>query len=361
MEKIAKEFPVLRKSNYLNTAVYGPLYDSLIDWRQEHDLDFILHGSQLWEQTLKVLTDTRAAIGKFFNCEENNVALVYNFSLGFNMLLEGLNPKRKVLLLEGDYPSLNWPFESRQFDVTFLPLTSDLENKIEELVTKEKIDVFAFSIVQWLDGFLIDLDVIKRLKKNHPDLLILADGTQFCGAATFDFKTSGIDVLGASGYKWLLSGYGNGFMLFADGVADQFLVPSTGFNAAHGNFDNKHTLRLAKKLEPGHLSSLNFGSLKFSLDFLQRIGMERITEQNMLLSTKAKEALAELGLLEKHILERREHSTIFNIEVDKKMFQSLMDNDILCSQRGNGVRISFNFYNTLDDLDQLLKILKTRT
>src|SRR6056297_213881 len=115
MEKIAKEFPVLRKSTYLNTAVYGPLYDSLIEWRQEHDLDFLLHGSELWEHTLKTLADTRATIGSFFNCNEENVALVYNFSIGLNLLLEGLDTNKKVLLLENDYPSLNWPFESRNF------------------------------------------------------------------------------------------------------------------------------------------------------------------------------------------------------------------------------------------------------
>ncbi len=359
MDKIRKEFPVLRKSVYANTAVFGPLYDSLIDWRQEHDLDFLLHGSEFWEQTLKVLADTRATIGTFFNCEENNVALVYNFSVGFNMLLEGLNPKKKVLLLESDYPSLNWPFESRQFDVTFLKLTADLESKIEELIAKQNIDVFAFSIVQWLDGFMIDLDFIKRLKKNHPDLLILADGTQFCGAMTFDFKASGIDVLGTSGYKWLLSGYGNGFMLFADGVADQFLIPSTGFNAANGNHEKKDTLRLAKKFEPGHLSSLNFGSLKFSLHFLKSIGMDKITQHNQELSQKAKQEFINLGLLEKHVMERKRHSTIFNIKIDYRKFQKLLDNNVLCAQRGDGVRLSFHFYNNDDDLNTIVRILKT--
>lgn len=359
MEKIAKEFPVLRKSTYLNTAVYGPLYDSLIEWRQEHDLDFLLHGSELWEHTLKTLADTRATIGSFFNCKEENVALVYNFSIGLNLLLEGLDTNKKVLLLENDYPSLNWPFESRNFKTKVLKITANVEAAIEDAVKSENIDVFAFSIVQWLDGYFIDLEFIKRLKKANPDVLIIADGTQFCGASAFDFKTSGIDVLGTSGYKWLLSGYGNGFMLLGDNAAEEFLVPTTGFNAANGNYKNKDTLKLAKKLEPGHLSSLNFGSLKFSLDYLNGIGMDKITDYNEVLSKKVKKALAELGVLDKHILERKRHSTIFNIKADEKMFNKLIDNDILCSKRGKGIRISFNFYNNEDDLASLVRILKT--
>ncbi|ASV31058.1 aminotransferase class V-fold PLP-dependent enzyme [Maribacter cobaltidurans] len=359
MEKIAKEFPVLRKSTYLNTAVYGPLYDSLIDWRQEHDLDFLLHGSDLWDHTLKTLTDTRETIGEFFNCKKENVALVYNFSIGLNLLLEGLDTKKKVLLLENDYPSLNWPFESRKFNTTILKITSDIEEKIEEAVCKDNIDVFAFSIVQWLDGFLIDLEFIKRLKKANPNLLIIADGTQFCGAAKFDFNSSGIDVMGTSGYKWLLSGYGNGFMLFSNNAAEEFSVPTTGFNAANGNYENKHNLKLPNKLEPGHLSSLNFGSLKFSLDFLNGIGMDNITGQNEALSRKIKREFEDLDLLEPYVVERKRHSTIFNIKADEKMFNKLIEENILCSQRGNGIRISFNFYNSEDDLKSLVRILKT--
>ncbi|RRQ47417.1 aminotransferase class V-fold PLP-dependent enzyme [Maribacter algicola] len=361
MDKIKREFPILRKCTYLNTAVFGPLYDALIDWRQEHDLDALLHGSDMWDQTLKTLSDTREKIGHFFNCNAENVSLVYNFSLGMNLLLEGLQSKKNVLLLENDYPSVNWPFESRKFKCTTLGLTTDLEERVEEAVKKNNIDVFAFSIVQWLDGFLIDLEFIKRLKRANPDLLIIADGTQFCGAMSFDFKTSGIDVLGVSGYKWLLSGYGNGFMLFADNLENELKVPATGFNAANGNFGNKETMALAKKMEPGHLSSLNFGSLKFSLDFLDSIGLDRINQQNLNLSKKVKESLGSMGLLQEHVVARDFHSTIFNIKGDEKLFNTLLNNDIMCSMRGEGIRISFHFYNGIDDLEHLMKVLKTKS
>ncbi|PIB30376.1 aminotransferase class V-fold PLP-dependent enzyme [Maribacter sp. 4G9] len=359
MDKIKREFPILRKCTYLNTAVFGPLYDALIDWRQEHDLDALLHGSDMWDQTLKTLSDTREKIGHFFNCNAENVSLVYNFSLGMNLLLEGLQSKKNVLLLENDYPSVNWPFESRKFNCTTLGLTTDLEERIEEAVKKNHIDVFAFSIVQWLDGFLIDLEFIKKLKRSNPNLLVIADGTQFCGAMSLDFKASGIDVLGVSGYKWLLAGYGNGFMLFADNLEHDLQVASTGFNAANGNFKNKETLVLAKKMEPGHLSSLNFGSLKYSLDFLDSVGMDRITGHNQNMSMKVKESLGSMGLLEEHVVERVSHSTIFNIKGDQKMFNNLLENDVVCSLRGAGIRVSFNFYNGTDDLEHLIKVLRT--
>ncbi len=359
MEKFRKEFPVLRKGIYANTAVYGLLNESLMDWRQEHDLDFLIHGSDMRGKALKIISDTRQSVGFFFNCKRENVALINNFSTGLNVLLEGLNPKKKILLIENDYPSLNWGFENRGFDIHYLKMVSDLEDRIQDTIEKEHIDVLALSLVQWLDGFSIDLEFLKQLKTKFPDILIIADGTQFCGSMQFDFDNSGIDVVGASAYKWLLSGYGNGFMLFSERVKEEISINNIGFNAANGDLDKKNTIRFAKLFEPGHLSSLNFGSLKFSLDYFTKIGLDKITEHNRKLSEKAKSEFQALGLLDEKFRQRELHSTIFNIKADDAIFQHLLANDVYCAQRGQGVRLSFHFYNTESEIDSIVKILKT--
>ena len=360
MEKLRNEFPVLRNGIYANTAVYGLLYESLLDWRQEHDLDFLIHGSDMREKTLKVISDTRKAVGQFFNCKRENVALVNNFSTGLNVLLEGLDRKKKVLLVEGDYPSLNWAFENRGFEISYVQMVAKCEERIHEIIKKNHINVLALSLVQWLDGFYIDSEFLKRLKKEFPNLIIIADGTQFCGSVDFNFDDSGIDVLGASAYKWLLAGYGNGFMLFSDRIKDEVSIHNIGFNAANGDFENKDHIRFAKLFEPGHLSSLNFGSLKFSMDYFTKIGMDKITAHNQKLSEKAKSEFQELGLLDHKFKSRSIHSTIFNIKVDETTFQHLLDNEVYCAQRGQGVRLSFHLYNTEDDIDAIVKILKTK-
>ena len=358
MEKLRKEFPVLRNGIYANTAVYGLMYESLLDWRQEHDLDFLIHGSDMRNKSLKVISDTRQTVGEFFNCKRENVALVNNFSTGLNVLLEGLNPKKKILLIEGDYPSLNWSFENRSFDIHYLKMFADLEDRIKETIEREHIDVIALSLVQWLDGFSIDLEFLKQLKTKFPDILIIADGTQFCGSMQFDFDNSGIDVLAASAYKWLLAGYGNGFMLFSDRVKQEITIDNIGFNAANGELDKKNTIRFAKLFEPGHLSSLSFGSLKFSLNYFTKIGMDKITDQNRKLSEKAKREFQALELLDVKFTERKSHSTIFNIKVNDTTFQHLLAKEVYCSQRGQGVRLSFHFYNTESEIDSIVKILK---
>ena len=358
MKKARKEFPALRRSIYANTAVFGPLYDSLIDWRQEHDLDFLLKASDMRANSLAIISDARTAISHYFNCKEEHVALVNNMSSGLNMFLEGVDNSAKVLVLENDYPSVDWPFSTRGFEMSYAVIDEHLESNIKEALQKKSIGILALSIVQWQNGVKIDLDFLKEIKKEYPDLLIIADGTQFCGVENFDFEASGIDVLATSTYKWLLAGYGSGFMLFKEGVKNISAVKTIGFNTTDGYLDRKDSFRFAKHFEPGHLSCLNFGSLKFSLDFFNTIGKDEIDAQNKKLSLKAKKAFTQLGLLEDAVVNRENHSTIFNIKGDDALFQHLLDNGVSCSQRGAGIRLSFHFYNTEEEIDEIVNILK---
>lgn len=360
MENTRKHFPVLSQYIYANTASAGLLNDDLMEWRQEHDLDYLIGGSHMKTKAmLKGIPEVRKTVANFFGAKLENTALVPNFSLGLNMLLEGLDRDPNILLVQNDYPSVNWPFECRDFKITYAALDENLEKNILEKIKSDQISVLALSLVQWVSGIQVDMDFLKSLKKDNPKLMIIADGTQFCGTTDFDFEDGGIDILGASGYKWLLGGYGNGFFLFKDGIKNKFSLKTIGFNAANINVNGRDEIRFAKHLEPGHLDTLNFGSLKFSLEYLESLGKTNIERHLKKLSEKAKKQFTELRLLDKAVIARKSHSTIFNISGDDSVFQKLKDNNVVCSQRGDGIRLSFHFYNTEKDVDAIVKILQT--
>ena len=353
-----KSYPVLNHCIYANTAAYGLLGDELLEWRQNHDLDYLVGGSSMKIESLGLISEARQMVGKLFKCRKDLVALVPNFSLGLNILLEGLDSGEHILLLENDYPSVNWPFESRGFEISYAKIDEQLEQNILEKVRNNSITVLALSLVQWINGIRIDLDFLKALKDEFPQLLIIADGTQFCGAFEIDFENSGIDVLGASGYKWLLAGTGNGFMLFKDIAKRRFTIKTTGFNSANAVITAKNTIPFNKHFEPGHLDSLNFGSLKCALEILNDIGMKEITEHNENLSKKASKGFDELGLLNKEVIYRNLHSTIFNIKGNDTLFNHLRKENVVCSRRGEGIRLSFHHYNTVKDIDSILEIIR---
>ena len=64
-------------------------------------------------------------------------------------------------------------------------------------------------------------------------------------------------------------------------------------------------------------------------------------------------------MLSSKIKNRKNHSTIFNIKDEQgKLFNYLTKNNFICSQRGNGTRISFNFFNTKLEIEKLMNVLK---
>jgi selenocysteine lyase/cysteine desulfurase len=247
--------------------------------------------------------------------------------------------------------------ESRKFEVCYAEIDENLEQNIAEAVAQEKPDIFAFSLVQYINGIKIDLDFLKFLKKENPDLIIIADGTQYCGTEKFIFEDSALDVLGVSAYKWLNAGYGNGFFLLKEHMKDKIAPDDLELKELQGK-NKPHKGNFIGKFEPGHLDTLNFGSLKTAIDLINKIGMEEIEGRIEELAAVAKEKLAEKDLLEPAVVNRKLHSSIFNIKDDEKLFNQLRSNKIICSMRGEGIRVSFHYFNTQADLDQLLKHLK---
>ena len=359
MQNLRKKFPVLNQCVYANTASAGLLSEDLMEWRQGHDLDYLIGGSEMKMKGFAHMPEIKKTVGKFFNCKPENVALVPNFSLGFNLLLEGLPKDKKVLLVNKDYPSVNWPFETRNFKRDYVDADEHMEESIHAKVKKGDVDILALSLVQWVDGVRIDFDFLKGLKKEFPNLMILADGTQYCGTEPFDFKDSGIDILGTSAYKWMLAGYGNGFFLVKDQVMDQFDLKGIGNGSVDNDASKRNSITFCKFLEPGHLDSLNFGSLEFAVNFLDEIGMEDIQAQLQKLSKKAMSVFSELDLLQPTITKRKRHSTIFNIKGDEKLFNKLTEENVVASARGGGIRLSFHLYNTEDEIEAIAKILRS--
>lgn len=353
-----KHFPVLTQSTYLNTPAWGLMHEDLLDWRHEQDLDYLVEGSDAKIKSLALLGQTRERIGACFNCPSDRIALVPNFSLGLNLLLEGLPRGSRVILLEGDYPSVNWPFESRDFEVQTVPLGAGVEEAIRALAGEWGADVLALSLVQWVSGLLIAPSFLQALKQEFPDLLVIADGTQYLGAFCLDFEAGGIDILGASGYKWLLGGNGNGFVAHSPYAETRIDLRASGFNARGNDLSATGHIPFARRLEPGHLDTVSFGSLYVSLGLLQELGLDRVEAYNRHLSGAARMAFSELGLLDPAVGERPGHSTIFNIPDPGGLYRHLRKNDLVCSQRGGGIRLGFHCYNTENDLDRLVELIR---
>ncbi len=99
--------------------------------------------------------------------------------------------------------------------------------------------------------------------------------------------------------------------------------------------------------------------MKFSLEWLARVGMDEITAHNEGLIRKARAAFADLGVLESKVVLRKNHGPIFSVSPKAGLGPALKEAGVLFSERGGRLRLSFHLYNTADDLKKVLEVVKT--
>lgn len=359
MDEIRKFFPALSHSTYLNTPANGLLPKPVFEWRRKQDFDFLNDPDEFRMSHKKKINETKLQLADFYDSRAEDIAMVPNFSFGINMVLEGLEKGKKILLLNDDYPSVNWPVEIRDFEVVFSNINENLEKNVEEAVEKHKPDVFLFSMVQWLTGIKIDFEFLKKLKSNHPELLIIGDGTQYLGTEVFSFNKSALDVMASSGYKWLTAGFGNGFLMIRESARQIIKTYTAGFNSAPDFESGLSDLPYMNHFEPGHQDSTSYGTIAQSIDFLKSMGVEKCYSHIRQLSNDAKSELNRLGFLQDTVVNREFHSNIFNLKGGKSLFEKLNQNKISSSPRGGGIRVGFHYYNDNNDLDKLIEVLKS--
>lgn len=358
MNTYADQFPVLSKYTYLNTASSGLLPLAVKNWRSQHDQDFLENASVFREPHKDHIEQIRQTMAGFCGAHLDDVALVPNWSFGFNTILEGIPENKSCLLLEGDYPSINWPVENHGLRCTYAKIDYTLEDNIRAALRQSTPDIFAFSLTQYISGITLSLEFLSDIKQQYPNMLLIGDGTQYVGTRPFNFNESPLDVLGFSGYKWLMAGYGVGCMFIKQSAKTQMFPNTIGFNSASYLFSNREHTPFNKLLEPGHHDTLNFGSLMRSVKMLDNYGLDNIYTHTSKLRQYAIDNLLALGYLDPEITKRKEHGSILSIKNTPGLFAYLYEKNILCSERGNGIRISFHFYNTKKDLNTLFQALK---
>ena len=342
---------------YLNTPGNGLLPRENHKWRRQRDSDFFDVRGDLRDKQPAFIASLKGSIAELFGCKSNNVYALPNFSFGMHMLLTGLPKDLRVLLLEDDYPSLNYPVLTHGFEIKRISMTEDLEDKILKLAKDGLFDVLMLSVVQYISGFKIDLEFIKKLKTDYPNILIIADATQFLGTEPFDFEKSGFDAIGTSGYKWLMAGFGNGFFILSD-YLKELLYRDAQLQEAPKEQMWAHKSILDTIFEPGHQDTLAHGTLLQSLKFLENLGLENVKNHNEDLIAYAHEIFDNEGWLLPLIRTRKIKSSVINVQVSPSLYPYLMDKGVKCFPRGTGIRIGLHLYNNREDIDKFVRILK---
>ncbi len=349
MDNLRNQFPILSKYTYLNTARYCALPQVGIDIQR----DFLNHlseqGSWDFSKWSDLYESTREQSAELIGCMPSNVCFLPNVSLGFNTGAQYL-PKRKVVCIKRDFPSVNITWESHGFEVTYVDhlLPNFTEVFFEKL--SEPQQIISVSWIQSSDGFEIDPKKLFEICKDKGHLLIL-DGTQGLGAIPFSIDPDVDCMFLASGFKWLMAGYGVALCYVSDKILN-YIKPMRGWNSG---FNEKGEIHAgAKSLEVGNATYMNVSALNQGLELIQQQGVSKICEHNLKLRLMIEDFCHDAGRAFKNHPTR---SSIISIDATADEYDNLAKNMIQVTKQYGSIRISPHFYNNAEDIQKMLAVI----
>src|SRR5229473_130431 len=293
---IRKQFPVTERLAYLNSAAAGPVSRASQAAAAGYYEKMMLDGDVHWNRWLADREAIREKIAQFINAKPEEIAFTTNTSSGMNVIVDALEDRGEVISSELEFPVTTLPWMHRRIPVHLLP-SVDGEMRIEDVAGAMTHDtgVIALSHVQFSNGFRIEPERLEKIKGKHA---LVINASQSAGAFEIDVKRMKIDALCATGHKWLLAGYGSGFVYLSRELLDQSLPKAIGwlsvehpFEMRNDEFRPRHDTAARVELGCPHFAGIF--SLGASIDLIFEIGagniQARVLELNRLLTTRLAE------------------------------------------------------------------------
>lgn len=357
--QIRANYQLPNQKVFFESPYFGAMSDATVETQIECLKSLQSNGSTMYDITMQKAAEIRKMTLALTNASNHQVALIPDVSTAMNHLAEMLVDK-KVLLLSEDFPSVTTPWVARNCTISWVeregydyPL-----DKIEQRL-KGGAEVLAMSWVMYNSGLKLDLKALSEMCQQHGVTLIV-DATQGLGANDLDLSEIAIDVLLATGYKWLLAGYG------------------TGVAIASKNFEEKHTFQMAgqsaildgtkgvnnlsnyvsgiRRFELGHVKTQQVFALHQSFKELTEIGFVNIQER-----TKTLHALLikDLAAINVEVLTPNPRSAnILMIAGNEQRVKDLREANIAFTYRHGLIRLGVYFYNNEKDIQRLILALK---
>ncbi len=359
-QSIRKNFPVTERLAYLNSAAAGPVSSASYEAAAGYYEKMMRDGDVHWNRWLADREAIRNKIAQLINAEPEEIAFTTNTSQGMNVIVEAFEDRGEVISSELEFPVTTLPWMHRRIPVHLLPsVNGEISNEDLRAAMTDKTGVIALSHVQFSNGFRVDPETVGNIKGRHAFVL---NASQSAGAFEVDVKRMKIDALCATGHKWLLAGYGSGFVYLSRESLDQSLPRSIGwlsveepFGMRNNEFRPRHDTAARVELGCPHFAGIF--SLGASIDLINEIGKENIQARVLELNRYLTSRLIEEGwnVLSPIQNDRsRSAETLVQVEKPAEVVRHLFRCSVIITEKPQGIRVATHFFNNEGDIEKLI-------
>jgi len=367
---LQSEFPLLEPIIYINHAAVSPWPNRTVRAITLFSHENSTQGSKYYPQWIETETRLRKQLQQLINAKSvNEIALLKNTSEALSVVASGLPWQEgdNIVSIDGEFPSNRIVWQALKTKGVELRLadihSGNPEDKLLSLVDRNT-RLITVSSVQYSSGFQLDLSRIGKFCRDNK-ILFCVDAIQSIGAVEFDVQAIQADFVMADGHKWMLGPEGLALFYCREELLKTLTLHQFGWHMTDTftNFDNDdwQPVNTARRFECGSPNMLGIHALSASLSLLLEYGMENVqarvlentrylfdcinnTEQLTLLSDTHEGRYSGIVTFR--------HRTVDN----DSLFTLLTDNNVMCAQRGGGIRFSPHFYTPKEKILRAVEI-----
>ncbi|HEX8921922.1 MAG TPA: aminotransferase class V-fold PLP-dependent enzyme [Pyrinomonadaceae bacterium] len=362
-DELRADFPVTEREVYLNSAAAGPLPRPVMAAATGYYREMMEEGDARWDEWLERRENIRRRIAEFINAEPDEIALTTNTSSGMNIIVDTLEGRGDVISCDLEFPVSTITWLHRGINVNVVEAFEG-ELRLEDVrrAMNERTAIICLSHVQYSNGFRSNLEELGRSKKDHA---LVINASQSAGAFALDVKRMQIDALCATGHKWMLSGYGSGFVYLSRRLLEETRARAIGWLSVEEPFsDRNREFRVrtdaAARVELGCPHFAGIFALGAAVDYLLKIGREEIERRVLALNRHLTGRLEEEGwrvLSPLRDESSRSGETLVAAERPKRVVAHLARRGIAVTEKPQGIRVATHFFNNEADIERLIAAL----
>lgn len=366
VKSFRSRFPIFQKKTYLNSCSQGALSDNVEASLKDHLRSWNEQGSP-WDLWVERYEAARSAFAKFIGARPDEVAVVSSVSAAVSTIASALNFEKRPKVVMGafEFPTMGQVWlaqEPRGAKIHFIePKDGRIDPDAYAKIVDDKTLIVPVAHVCFMNGFRSNPGEVVKIAHRQGALAML-DDYQDVGTRPVNVKDLDVDFYVAGTLKYLLSPSGAAFLYVRPELIEKLTPTITGWFAQREPFafDVKHfdPSPTARRFEHGSPPVPQVYAATAALELLSGIGFQNIAGHIAGLTQALLDGAKGLGIKTKTPDDSRGPLVVLQMEDIDSMSKQFAAQNLVVSQRMDGLRVSFHAYNTMDDVSTVLGALE---